>query len=187
MNLAVKDLYQDRTGFLWISTENGVYRYDGRRFESYGPDQGLPRNLLASFTQASDGTLFVACSAGLYRWTGFRFERVTLPEGARVSPYRSLNSDAKGRIYVGTTSGLLIVSRKPDSGGYDFQSVPLPPGIRSPIVQNVFLEGDTTVWFGCGRNLCRRLDGRITVFGQPVSGSFPGCFYHHLWHARRRF
>src|ERR1035438_5181687 len=31
-NLAVSTLFQDRTGFLWVGTENGVFRFDGQRF-----------------------------------------------------------------------------------------------------------------------------------------------------------
>ena len=28
-NLAVKVIFQDRKGFLWAGTENGLFRYDG--------------------------------------------------------------------------------------------------------------------------------------------------------------
>lgn len=28
-NLAVRQIYQDRVGFIWVSTENGIFRYDG--------------------------------------------------------------------------------------------------------------------------------------------------------------
>jgi len=27
-NLAVRQLYEDRAGFIWVSTENGIFRYD---------------------------------------------------------------------------------------------------------------------------------------------------------------
>jgi ligand-binding sensor domain-containing protein len=40
-NAAVKVLFQDRTGFLWAGTENGVFRYDGQRFQRYGPLEGF--------------------------------------------------------------------------------------------------------------------------------------------------
>jgi ligand-binding sensor domain-containing protein len=35
-NLAVKNLFQDRTGFIWVGTENGVFRYEGVRFQEFG-------------------------------------------------------------------------------------------------------------------------------------------------------
>ena len=31
-NLAVVGLFQDRTGYLWVSTEAGIFRFDGSRF-----------------------------------------------------------------------------------------------------------------------------------------------------------
>ena len=34
-NLGVMQIYQDRVGFLWVSTENGIYRFDGDRFEAF--------------------------------------------------------------------------------------------------------------------------------------------------------
>ena len=38
-NLAIRRIYQERTGFLWVSTENGIFRYDGDRFELFGTEQ----------------------------------------------------------------------------------------------------------------------------------------------------
>jgi serine/threonine protein kinase len=45
-NLAVRQIYQDRVGFIWVSTENGIFRYDGERFQSFGPEQGHSRGIV---------------------------------------------------------------------------------------------------------------------------------------------
>jgi ligand-binding sensor domain-containing protein len=34
-NLAVRQIYEDRAGFVWVSTENGIFRFDGERFEEF--------------------------------------------------------------------------------------------------------------------------------------------------------
>jgi ligand-binding sensor domain-containing protein len=34
-NLAILRTYQDRAGFLWVSTEDGIFRYNGDRFEAF--------------------------------------------------------------------------------------------------------------------------------------------------------
>jgi hypothetical protein len=44
-SVAVKVLFQDRTGFLWVGTENGLFRYDGQRFQRYGSADGLPSDM----------------------------------------------------------------------------------------------------------------------------------------------
>jgi len=41
-NLVPLCLLQDRIGFLWAGTQNGLFRYDGARFEPFGVAQGLP-------------------------------------------------------------------------------------------------------------------------------------------------
>src|SRR5260370_12075212 len=41
-NLEIQCFYKDRIGFLWVGTENGLYRYEGGRFTYFGGDKGLP-------------------------------------------------------------------------------------------------------------------------------------------------
>jgi len=47
-NMAVQCLLQDRHGFLWIGTQNGVFRYDGQRFTAYRGRDGLPASAVES-------------------------------------------------------------------------------------------------------------------------------------------
>ena len=35
-------IYQDTQGFMWISTYNGLSRFDGKEFINYGYESGLP-------------------------------------------------------------------------------------------------------------------------------------------------
>ncbi len=56
-NLAVKVLFQDRTGFLWAGTEGGVFRYDGEWFQRYGSAEGLPQEVVLSLGEVPDGSV----------------------------------------------------------------------------------------------------------------------------------
>src|SRR5438270_13862583 len=58
-NLAVKTLFQDRTGFIWAGTENGVFRYEGIRFREFSADRGLPLSVSVSIGEAPDGSVLV--------------------------------------------------------------------------------------------------------------------------------
>src|SRR6185369_4415998 len=44
------DIKQDPSGFLWIATDKGLSRYDGRHFINYSRDEGLPANQIYSLT-----------------------------------------------------------------------------------------------------------------------------------------
>src|SRR5580658_6539629 len=77
-NLAVQVVLQDRTGFLWVGTQNGLFRYDGSRFTAFGRADGLPAGRIDSLHESADGTLWVGTDYGLARRRGDRFEPVPL-------------------------------------------------------------------------------------------------------------
>ncbi len=95
-------LLQDRAGFLWIGTENGLYRYDGRRFRGFNVAEGLPASEVQAIHQTQDGTLWVATPRGLARLRGERFEAVDISPGTGAN---AVNSDSFGRLYVGLSQG----------------------------------------------------------------------------------
>jgi diguanylate cyclase (GGDEF)-like protein len=170
-NLAVRQIYQDRVGFLWVSTENGIFRYDGDRFEVFGPAQGIPATSGASFGDAPDGALLVGGEFGLYHLSGNRFEKVPLPAD-RVNWAQGIQADGKGHSYIGTDSGLLELYTVPgaaDRGksGEQFKVRRFPRvfGTSGPAAYGVFVEDDI-VWYGCGLAICRMDPNGTTVLGR---------------------
>src|SRR5580658_977631 len=65
-NLDVNCMAQDSAGFLWVGTENGLYRYDGRTFVQFGAAEGLNGHVIQSLFVGPDGTLFVGTTTGIY-------------------------------------------------------------------------------------------------------------------------
>src|ERR1700693_4611525 len=110
-NQDVRALAQDRTGFLWIGTENGLYCYDEHNFRAFAKADVLPSSRIDALHVTPDGTLWVATTAGLSRLNGERFQAVDL------SPARSavaITSDGSGRLYVGASVGLFVSDAKGD-------------------------------------------------------------------------
>src|ERR1035437_621016 len=66
-NLDVCCLMQDSTGFLWVGTENGLFRYDGRQFRAYTKAQGLPSVQIEALHQTADGEIWAGTSQGRAR------------------------------------------------------------------------------------------------------------------------
>src|SRR5579862_8221126 len=71
-NLAVQVVLQDRAGFLWAGTQNGLYRYDGNRFVRFGIAEGLAGARIESLHESIDATLWVGTRTGLARKSGDR-------------------------------------------------------------------------------------------------------------------
>ena len=163
-NLAVRQIYQDRVGFIWVSTENGIFRYDGERFQSFGPEQGIPSTSGAAFGDAPDGSLLVGGDFGVYQLSGNRFQKLAV-DLKTVSWAQGIQSDGKGHTFIGTDSGLLELYSEPGHDGFTMRKFPQAAGTSGPGAYGVLADG-AILWYGCGEELCRRDRDGTTVFGR---------------------
>jgi diguanylate cyclase (GGDEF)-like protein len=166
-DLAIREIYQDRTGFIWVSTENGIYRYDGDRFELFGPARGIPLNFAAAFGEAPDGSLLAGGNFGLYRLSGNRFEKLITPFKA-VFGLQGIQSDGKGHTFLGADTGLVELDSSPGKHDFAIRSFPQPRGTSGPQANGISIDGDA-LWYGCGLELCR-MDARGTKVFSRDSG-----------------
>jgi signal transduction histidine kinase/ligand-binding sensor domain-containing protein/CheY-like chemotaxis protein len=164
-NLSVTSLLQDRIGFLWAGTENGLYRYDGLSFTPFGIADGLPSEHILSLRETTDGTLWVGTPRGLAQQVRGEFRPFPTVTRGAVS---SMDSDPKGGLYVGTPDGLVAGNRDPGTGAWKFQRVPVRPELAQESVHAVFVAADGAVWYGCGTSLCRLQSGLVTVSGRKA-------------------
>jgi signal transduction histidine kinase/CheY-like chemotaxis protein/ligand-binding sensor domain-containing protein len=162
LRTAVNRLFQDREGFLWVGTSNGLFRYDGDRFQRFGVDEGLPASSIRDVRNSQDGTLWTVTTGGLARFRHNRFERVYTGLADKVEALSDMGSDQQGTLYLGSKDGLLVAKPQP-AGLFRFH---FADGVPKVPVQGIHVESDGTVWFGCGHNLCRLAEGRNEVFGR---------------------
>ena len=64
------NIAQTTDGFLWITTAQGLMRFDGVRFMPWQPPQGqnLPGTHFSAVLGARDGSLWIGTTRGLARW-----------------------------------------------------------------------------------------------------------------------
>ena len=158
-NLAVNCLAQDRAGFLWVGTEDGLFRNEGGWFRRFGTESGLPDAYIDALHVTSDGTLWVAGFSGLSTYEGGRFEKVPGIPQLRVRRIGTIAADAHNVVYLSTEEGLIAVRRL---GSRQFESHCV---VREPVV-GVTVDSAGTAWFGCGRDLCRAEEGRVSHVGK---------------------
>ena len=102
----VQQVYQDRQGFIWVSTANGLNRYDGYTFQTYTADNGLPIDNITCVIQDKSNLIYVGSSSGLYVKQKGKFICVTNKDtGEELSAYiNCFCLDPDGNI-VFSTSG----------------------------------------------------------------------------------
>ncbi len=111
----VNAIVQTRDGFLWIGTDAGLNRFNGRRFTPIyfrGP-KSTPQGIVSALAEGPDGDLWIGTSAGLVRiprLTLDRFDRslsVFYHPGAAISDeITCLHFSRNGALWVGTGAGL---------------------------------------------------------------------------------
>jgi diguanylate cyclase (GGDEF)-like protein len=118
-NLNVTCLLQDQTGYLWVGTDNGLFRYDGNAFRGYGHAEGLPNTEILSLAEAPSGALWIGTNSGVAEASGERFHTIDLGE---EGPTRNIGFDQAGNVYLEQDDGILrgVLNSK---GIYRFQTI----------------------------------------------------------------
>ena len=68
--------FQDKHGFMWIGTIDGLNRFDGVQFKTYKTEDGLSHNNVMDMTEDADGNLWIATTIGLNKYN-FQTETFT--------------------------------------------------------------------------------------------------------------
>jgi diguanylate cyclase (GGDEF)-like protein len=105
-NLAPSLLLQDRMGYVWVGTEDGLYRYDGQRFRTYDRRAGLPSTYISALHEDGRGTLWAGTYQGLTRNDGRHFVAVAEDAGLPRIPIEGITSDHSNQIWAATPNGL---------------------------------------------------------------------------------
>lgn len=61
---SITALHQDRDGFLWVGTENGLNRYDGQHVWTWQHHEGTDASFVTGITQARDGRIYACYGEG---------------------------------------------------------------------------------------------------------------------------
>lgn len=113
----VTAMVQDRTGFLWLGTTNGLNRYDGYNFTIFNPDPAdegsLSDGWVKSLYADADGSIWVGTGQGglnhydprTGRFTRFQHDasdKASLTDGG----VNAILRDRDSNLWVGTEGGL---------------------------------------------------------------------------------
>ena len=172
---SVHGLVQDRRGFVWIATQDGLNRFDGSEFRIYRHREGDPHTLAGDLVRAlaldAHGGLWVGGTGGLsrYREAQDRFEVVPVDgsSGAQAEVH-ALHFDRRGTLWVATYDGLSRVD--PETGrhtAYRFREGQAPADGR---IESLASDARGRLWLGTLGGLAR-LDPATGALGFPFAGS----------------
>jgi ligand-binding sensor domain-containing protein len=156
-------LVQDRDGFVWIGTQDGLNRFDGYSFRVYKHDRNDPTTLSHNHVWAlladADGSVWIGTQAGgldRYDPTHDRFvayASTKSTDGTVPSQLvTALLRDRGGRIWVANGDGRL---QWVDRVRHRLVDTPLGESASLRMVRAMLQASDGTIWIGTYEGLYR--------------------------------
>lgn len=172
----IYDILQDKDGFLWFATKDGLNRYDGYTFKVYTHDSydphSISNNTIYHLLQDSQGRLWVATDNGLnlYDSSQDRFLRIlhdpknrnSLSGNKIMLPILELED---GRFLVAPQEKSLNLISLPDhfpktDTAYTITHLPLPTHEN---LDRLFKDANGKIWLTATENLYEFLPGTMTT------------------------
>lgn len=144
---------EDKSGFIWVGTENGLDRYDGYNYTKFFHDDtdslSLRSNYVGCLLIDRDGTLWVGTNAGLQYMTPGEnaFHTVILADGSR--PFvQDIKQFSDGRIWVCSPGrGLFWIDPHGDMEAHSILSLN-SKSRRECQFRQVLEDRDGIIWLG---------------------------------------
>ena len=148
---------QDRQGFLWMGTTDGLYRYDGKEFRAFYYNRqdstSLSNNYIKHILEDSKGRLWVGTKLGLncYLPEENRFVRYFYNEGEDFEAENYIHSiieDQYGKIWYGTYNGLLYLDVEKEEHIHFLPQEENPKSIIGRIIWQIHEDRKGRLWMG---------------------------------------
>jgi signal transduction histidine kinase/ligand-binding sensor domain-containing protein len=156
-NNVVNRIVRDSRGYLWFCTREGLSRFDGYVFITYGIDDGLPSAVVNDLIETKEGIYWIATSKGLVR-----FDPLGTP--APSTGARGVNGETRerARLHREAPARPMFRTFLPDTDP------------RTHDVMSLFQDRAGGVWVGTALGLYRLEDrGGVSVTFAPVEGAGP--------------
>lgn len=120
-NSSIKVIYQDKLGFIWFGTKDGLNRFDGNEFRIYRFDKNKSKtvfnNDITCITPDRKGNMWIGTFEGIalfnpYSEQFFDFNQLKVKLNLISGVVTEIYVDNNDRIWISTKKGLYIINPK---------------------------------------------------------------------------
>jgi len=100
-------IIQDKNKYLWVGTEGGLCKFDGKTFVKYSTQDGLVSNFINKLMCDADGKIWIASMKGVSVFDGRGFSHVK--QNNKLIGNTNYLSEYKGKVYaINNLKGCII-------------------------------------------------------------------------------
>lgn len=170
----VRAIVQDKLGFIWFGTFDGLNKFDGYSLKVYKTDPNdstsLKNNSLLSLCEDSEGSMWVGTNQGLcvFNRKTDRFKSYTTaeyPAGIVKGEINSITEDSKKNVWIATSLGLVCYERSQNKFK-EFLAGSSNQSIGDNNVKITFKDSGGRIWVGTISNGLHLLNNDGTTFSK---------------------
>lgn len=150
----IRAIAQDHDGYLWLATYSGLVRFDGERFVTWKPRDGvaLPSDDLSGLLVAHDGSLWVGGLGSLTHIVDGRIDTHKPPPDGLFDGYVSaLLEDSAGTIWAAGQDGIAKFD------GTHWEKVGAQQGLPSRPAISLHQDQSGVLWVGTSVGAYKRI------------------------------
>ncbi|HYM94041.1 MAG TPA: two-component regulator propeller domain-containing protein, partial [Chitinophagaceae bacterium] len=169
-------MFQDSRSFLWISTGNGLYRYDGENFDLYTATQGLTSfAFIHSLSEDHNGQIwaFSPGSIDIIDLNNGVLKHLVASQKFIVDDVFSSLVDSQGKIWFSTNKGIYII----DPENKTLKHLTIAQGLRQNEINSLLEDGWGNIWIGTKGGIDIVNTDKRTLKHITTSGSLPNRFF----------
>ena len=169
-NLSVTALLQDRPGYIWVGTENGLFRHDGTGFELFSSTDGLEDTWVRDMIEDPAGRLWVGTGRDVYVFEGRRFRPVR-PDGQSLSvtEHQRMIAPAANRLLIVNKGELFELQTSPGADTWHkrkyFSAAQIRRLPQLAHLTSLSVDAHGQLWLGCGTGICRVRSDQVDSWG----------------------
>lgn len=166
-------ILQDKQGFMWFATQDGLNRYDGNSFKVYRKnllaEGSLKSDAIFSLAEDADGLLWIGTDNGVYLYNPLfdRFGSLTLrtQEGAAVTGIvRTIERDKQGNMWLAVSDkGVFCVTPQRETR---FYSLSRYQKHGQGMIRDLCFDGKGILWIATYQQGVLKLDPSTGVVKQ---------------------
>lgn len=164
----VDSIFQDKKGFLWFGTDEGLSRFDGYDFVNFRTADGLPADNVNAILEDDTGRIWVGTDGGIGllvnqkpgATSNAKFEKILIdPDIPAANSVVRMLIDSSGKLWLLTWNGV-------------YNALPADDPLFTLVAQfhgsssrTFFQDSDNNIWFGVGSELREIRNGEIIEHG----------------------
>lgn len=159
--VAVNALIQDSKGFIWLGTDNGLFRFDGVNYLHFSQTDTVSGNNITALAEDSLGRIWIGHRSGHLAFLEKGIIRRFEPrEGSAVEPVSDILFDRQGRMWFSTLNdGLYYFT------GERLFRIDQEEGLPDQFVYDLYEDSDSNIWAGTdgGIAICTMEKGKVRI------------------------